>query len=117
MKRMSILAACLFLAAATLAFPRAAQARVFFGFGFAPVIAAPVFPYPAPVYVPPVYAAPVYGAPAYAPPAAYDAPAAAEPGTTCYAGRYVCPLEVAHPINESCACPTDDNGRAEGTVR
>ncbi len=107
MRRLHGLAACLLLAALFVAVPAAAQARVFFGFGVAPVFVAPSFVYP----VPPVYAPPVY-----APPAAYGAPAAA-PGTTCYAGRYVCPLQVARPINDSCACPTEGNGRAKGTVR
>jgi hypothetical protein len=117
MNRVRVLAACAVLATVCLALPGAAQARVFFGFGYAPVFIAPAFVYPVPVYAPPVYAAPVYAPPVYAPPAAYAAPAPGAPGTTCYAGRYVCPLDVVHPINDSCSCPTEGNGREAGTVR
>jgi len=104
--RLCTVVAALLLAGAVLA-PRAAHAygRVGVFFGFAPVVVPPPVYYPAPVYYyPPAYYAssPVLGAP---------------PGFTCYAGRYVCPLAVEHPIGGACACPAENGGRIGGTVR
>ena len=58
---------------------------------------------PRPYYPPPVYYAPppVVYAP---PPVYYEAPAQVSNGS-CYAGPYVCPLNVAVPAGAQCACP------------
>jgi hypothetical protein len=50
-----------------------------------------------------------------APPAGRVASGAAKhnDAETCYAGRYVCPLDVARPSGSHCACPTNSHG---GTI-
>jgi len=74
------------------------------------------------VFGPPVYAPPprfYYPPPVYYPaPSYYVAPVArpAPPGFTCYAGPYVCPLEVIHPVNAPCSCPAY-GGRVGGVTR
>jgi hypothetical protein len=66
------------------------------------------YAYPSYYYTPPVYAAP---------PSAYPASSQSPPGYTCYAGPYVCPLQVVNPINGPCTCPTNNGDRANGNVR
>ena len=66
------------------------------GFGFGALASRPYYP-------PPVYYAPppvVYAAP----PVYYEAPVQASNGS-CYAGPYVCPLNVAVPAGAQCSCP------------
>jgi hypothetical protein len=93
--------------------PAAAWWRGGVFFGVAPF---PLF------YGPPVYYAPppvVYAPPpvVYAPPP-NTAYAQAQPqGTSCDAGRYVCPLRAPVPPGAACSCPTDQRGRAPGTAR
>jgi hypothetical protein len=81
---------------------------VFVGIPGPVVVGPPVIYAPPPVYYapPPVY---------YAPPPGYPAPQsfAAEPGRTCYAGSYVCPLGQAYPLGAACSCPTG-HGPAHG---
>ena len=96
-------------ALAALAVCAPAHAAVFFGFGM------PLY-YPPPVYYPP----PIYYAPppvAYAPPA-WSTPPAAPPraisGQTCYAGQYVCPMQVPIATGGTCWCPNNTGRRAYG---
>lgn len=87
------------------------------GFGF---VAPPIYFAPPAYYAPP----PAYYAPPpayYAPPPAYYAPppvayAPARWATSCDAGRYVCPMEVASPAGSPCTCPTN-MGRIGGRSR
>jgi len=105
-----------FVAAAVVAgailMPKPAQAwgRVGVFFGVPPIVVAPPVYVPPPIYYPPpaYYPAPTY----YAPVPARPAP----PGFTCYAGPYVCPLAVAHPINGPCDCPSY-GGHVDGVAR
>ena len=76
-----------------------------FGIGF---VAPPIYFAPPAYYAPP----PVYYAP---PPAAY-APVPARWATSCDAGRYVCPMEVASPAGSPCTCPANV-GRVAGRSR
>ena len=74
-------------------------------FGLPPVVIAP----PPPVYYyppPPVFVGPppVYEAPPAAFPQSYGGPP--PPGTACYAGQWVCPLDRPTASGDSCACPT-----------
>lgn len=109
----------LFCAACFAAAFSPAKSAVFFGFG------APFY-YPPPVYYPP----PAY----YAPPPVYYPPPvmyAPEPwstpprpypyagsyagrATTCYAGRYVCPMQVPIAAGGTCWCPDNRGGRSYG---
>ena len=81
----------------------------------------PVFYPPPVVYAPPpvVYAPPppsAYVPPgAYTPPSAYAPPGA--PGTTCYAGRYICPLPQPFAPGSTCSCPDNFGRRAYGQAR
>jgi hypothetical protein len=81
----------------------------------------PVF-YPPPVVYapPPVFYAPPPAAfapaPAYSPPPSYAPPGAAA-GTTCYAGRYVCPLPQPFAPGSACSCPDNYGRRAYGQAR
>ena len=84
----------------------AAQARVFFGFGFPLYYGPPVYP-PPPVYVPP----PVYYPP---PPPVVIAPPPPPYSPypyrqSCYAGRYVCPME--RPVAPGSGCYCTVNGQ------
>jgi hypothetical protein len=99
-------------------------------------VPGPVYVAPPPVYVapPPTYVAPP---PTYvAPPAYYGEPApvappqpgvlpgyiiqqpassAGQPGRTCYAGNYTCPLQGgSFPPGATCACPTGSGRNAYG---
>jgi hypothetical protein len=77
------------------------------------------YPYPYP-YPPPAYSyAPSYPYYYYAAPAAapYAPSSQPPPGYTCDAGRYVCPLQVVHPVNGACNCPTGNGGWIQGTAR
>lgn len=51
------------------------------------------------------------------PPYFHASPVPSPPGFTCYAGAYVCPLQVMNPTNGPCTCPTDNGYRANGTVQ
>jgi hypothetical protein len=78
------------------------------------------YAYPSYYYAPPVYTAPpsYYAPPASSvPPSADPASSQSPPGYTCYAGPYVCPLQVVNPINGPCTCPTNSGDRANGSVR
>lgn len=98
-KRRILLGGLLAIAAAlTLAVPRTADARVFFGVGFG----FPVFGFGVPYYYPP----PVVYAP---PPVAYGAPVVAR----CLAVGVTCPLRFARPVGAACGCP-DAYGRYVG---
>ncbi len=111
------------LALAGAAWAPPAQARVGVFFGFAPPIwAPPAYYYPPPLYYPPppVYYAPpppVYYTP---PPVTYTPPAYQGPGgapatsRSCYAGAYVCPLEVRIAPGSTCWCPDNRGGRTYG---
>ena len=86
--------------------------------GWGAVVGIP-FAYPY-VYAYPVY--PAYPAYPYYQPYGYYAPplpasGTVQPGFTCDAGRYVCPLKVVHPINGVCHCPTGNDHWIQGTVR
>jgi hypothetical protein len=100
--------------AAALAVAPSASAHVRFGF----FVGGPrVFVGP-PVVYPPYFYEPYYDEGYYAPPVyAYPPPVGTPAGFTCYAGRYVCPLEVQHPVGGDCACPAYGGGRVDGTVR
>ena len=92
--------------ALAMAVPSAAHAwwrggGIGFGFGFMPF---------APFYGPPAY---YYPPPVYYPPSTYYTPPSA--GQACYAGAYVCPLDVPAPQGAPCSCPTN-TGRAGGRV-
>jgi hypothetical protein len=63
---------------------------------------------------PPVVYPPYYYPPVYAPPPVSYAPAPSVTGRACYAGPYVCPLEVAVPTGNPCSCPTNGGGRIGG---
>ncbi len=104
--------ACCLAVLAPVLVPSPAQAWWRGGF----FVGAPFY-YPPPVYYPPppVYypPPPVYYAP---PPAAYVAPGtayAAQPGRTCFAGSYTCPLGANVPAGAGCSCPTG-RGNAYG---
>ena len=96
--------------------PAAAEARVFFGFGFGLPYYAPFYrPYYAPYFYRPYASyppAPVY----YGPPVAYPAPGAysGERSPSCNAGSYVCPLKRSLRPGTPCSCPANDGGRAYG---
>lgn len=98
-------------AVATVAMPAPAQAwwrGGGIGFGF---IAPPVYIAPPAYYAPP----PVY----YAPPAYYAPAPVAAPArfsTSCEAGPYICPMEVATPAGAPCTCP-GNYGRIAGRAR
>jgi hypothetical protein len=84
------------LAGALLPAPAQAYWRGHVFFGFPPVyVPPPAYYYPPPVYVtpPPVYVAP---------PAEAGGPP--PPAQACYAGPWVCPLQQATPVGNSCAC-------------
>ena len=105
------------LVSVTFPSPASAWWRGGFVVGIAP---PPVYFGPPVVYLPPVVYAPppvVYAPPpaSYAPPPAYAPPAAA--GTTCYAGRYVCPLPQPFALGSACSCPDNYGRRAYGQAR
>jgi hypothetical protein len=92
-----------------------AQARWYGGWGYGIGIVPPsVYIGPPPGYYgpPPGYYAPppAYYAP---PPAYYAPPQGGQPGQTCYAGPYICPLDQPVPPGGPCSCPTNQ-GRAGG---
>lgn len=108
-------------AVATLGWPSPARAwwrggGLFIGipgpFVFGPPV---VYPPPPVVYPPPAYYYPpsYYARPPvpYAPPSPYPPASghAGQPGRTCYAGGYTCPLAGSYPPGAACSCPT---GRA-----
>jgi hypothetical protein len=101
-------------AAGLIALPSQAQARVFFGFGFA----FPGFYYPPPLYYPPPYYPPVVYAPPppviYAPPPVSYGPATI--GGRCIAGPYVCPMQRPTPVGNACYCRSNSGGRVWGRV-
>lgn len=92
--------------------PTPAKAAVFFGFG------APFY-YPPPVYYPPYYPPPpvYYPPPVVYAPQPWSTPPQPYPragATTCYAGRYVCPMQVPIASGGTCWCPDNTGGRAYG---
>lgn len=92
-----------------------ARAAVFFGFG-APFYYPPPVYYPPPAYYPPppvYYPPPVLYAPQpwSTPPQPYPS---AGNATTCYAGRYICPMQVQIAPGGTCWCPDNAGGRAYG---
>jgi hypothetical protein len=92
-----------------------AQARVGVVLGFGPGFwFPPYYYYPPPVYYPPP---PVWYTPP--PPVSYTPPAYASPGVarSCYAGAYVCPMQVEVSPGTTCWCPNNTGGRAYGTAR
>jgi hypothetical protein len=124
LRRPLLSATALALAIGPVALPSAANAwwRGGFVVGIAPppVYFGPPVVYPPPVvYAPPPYAPPpvVYAPPAesYVPPSVYAPPGA--PGTTCYAGRYVCPLAQPFAPGSACSCPDNYGRRAYGQAR
>ena len=64
------------------------------------------------VVPPPVY----FGPPVFYPPPVVYAPPGA-PGTTCYAGRYICPLPQPFAPGSTCSCPDNFGRRAYGQAR
>jgi hypothetical protein len=103
------------VAVAALAGTTPAEARVGVFFGFGPSIwVPPAYYYPPPFYYPPP---PVFYTPP--PPVSYTPPPYPEQGAgaatrSCYAGAYVCPLEVRIPAGNICWCPDNRGGRAYG---
>jgi hypothetical protein len=97
--------------AGCLALPNAADARVWFGFGFPfPfIVGPPAYYYPPPAYYyppPPYYAPPAYyyraPYPSYAAPYGAPAPQYTPSSQSCVTSGAVCPME--HPVASGSAC-------------
>ena len=93
------------------------------GIGFPPIVVAPPVYYPPAAYYPPpplYYPVPpdIYSSPyATAPYGPGPQASARAPGTTCYAGAYVCPLAQAFTPGSTCSCPDNAGRRVYGRAQ